>query len=201
MAETGYLLTVALVTPLSSYFKRKLKLRTIFLTAIVLCITGCLMAACTLNFPMLMTARILQGAGTGIALPLMFNIILGQSPKSKIGMLMVAQAGHGSAGDTQFVTATQSDAHRGFVFLPIVMACAMLATYALPCPNTNYTTRKCPISSTSWMKPDSTGVYVRPDSSTHWMNLDAGRPVNVPIPPATGGIRTVGVLAAGRFLQ
>lgn len=25
MAETGYLLTVALVTPLSSYFKRKLK--------------------------------------------------------------------------------------------------------------------------------------------------------------------------------
>lgn len=88
MAETGYLLTVALVTPLSSYFKRKLKLRTIFLTAIVLCITGCLMAACTLNFPMLMTARILQGAGTGIALPLMFNIILEQSSKSKIGMLM-----------------------------------------------------------------------------------------------------------------
>lgn len=71
---TGYLLMVALVTPLSSYFKRKLKLSTIFLTAIVLCITGCLMAACTLNFPMLMTARILQGAGTGIALPLMFNI-------------------------------------------------------------------------------------------------------------------------------
>lgn len=32
MAETGYLLTVALVTPLSSYFKRKLKLSTIFLT-------------------------------------------------------------------------------------------------------------------------------------------------------------------------
>lgn len=88
MAEIGYLLTVALVTPLSSYFKRKLKLRTIFLTAIVLCITGCLMAACTLNFPMLMIARILQGAGTGIALPLMFNIILEQSPKSKIGMLM-----------------------------------------------------------------------------------------------------------------
>ena len=83
MAETGYLLTVALVTPLSSYFKRKLKLRTIFLTAIVLCITGCLMAACTLNFPMLMTARILQGAGTGIALPLMFNIILEQSSEKQ----------------------------------------------------------------------------------------------------------------------
>ena len=32
MAETGYVLTVALVTPLSSYFKRKLKLRTIALS-------------------------------------------------------------------------------------------------------------------------------------------------------------------------
>ena len=131
----------------------------------------------------------------------MFNIILEQSPKRKIGMLMVAQAGHGSAGDTQFVTATQSDAHRGFVFLPIVMACAMLATYALPCPNTNCMTRKRPISSTRWMKPDSKGAYVRPDSSTHWMNLDARRPVNVPIPPAAGGIRTVRGLAAGGFIQ
>ena len=84
----------------------------------------------------------------------MFNIILEQSPKSKIGMLMVAQAGHGSAGDTRFVTATQSDAHRGFVFLPIVMACAMLATYALPCPNTNCMTRKRPISSSGWRNPD-----------------------------------------------
>ena len=148
-----------------------------------------------------MTARILQGTGTGVALPLMFNIILEQSPKRKIGMLMVAQAGHGSAGDTQFVTATQSDAHRGFVFLPIVMACAMLATYALLCPNTNYTTRKRPISSTRWMKPDSKGAYVGPDSSTHWMNLDARRSVNVPIPPAAGGIRTVRGLAAGGFIQ
>lgn len=85
---TGYLLMVALVTPLSSYLKRKIKMKTIFIVAIALCIAGSLMAACTLNFPMLMVARLLQGAGTGIALPLMFNIILEQSPKSKIGMLM-----------------------------------------------------------------------------------------------------------------
>lgn len=41
--------------------------------------------------------------------------------------LGVAQAGHGSAGDVEFVTATQSGAHWGFVFLAVVMACAMLA--------------------------------------------------------------------------
>ncbi|NMN01372.1 MFS family major facilitator transporter [Bifidobacterium sp. DSM 109958] len=85
---TGYLLVVALVTPLSSYLKRRVPLRTIFLIAIGLCIAGCLIAACTINFPMLLVARILQGAGTGMALPLMFNIILEQSPRSRIGTLM-----------------------------------------------------------------------------------------------------------------
>lgn len=85
---TGYLLVVSLVVPLSSYLKRKLPVKRIFLIAIVLCIVGCIVGACTLNFPMLMLARILQGGGTGIALPLMFNIILDQAPKSRIGQLM-----------------------------------------------------------------------------------------------------------------
>ncbi|MBT1178095.1 MFS transporter [Bifidobacterium callimiconis] len=85
---TSYLLVVALVTPLSSYFKRKIAMKTIFIIAMILCLAGSLFAACTLNFPMLLSARVLQGAGTGMALPLMFNIILEQSPKSKIGMLM-----------------------------------------------------------------------------------------------------------------
>lgn len=85
---TGYLLMVSLVTPLSSYLKRKYPLKNIFLAEILLCIADCLMAACTLNFPMLMIARLLQGAGTGTALPLMFNIILEQSPRTRIGMFM-----------------------------------------------------------------------------------------------------------------
>lgn len=76
------------MVPLSSYLKRKLPVKRIFLIAIVLCIVGCIVGACTLNFPMLMIARILQGGGTGIALPLMFNIILDQAPKSRIGQLM-----------------------------------------------------------------------------------------------------------------
>lgn len=85
---TGYLLMVSLVTPLSSYLKRKYPLKNIFLAEILLCIADCLMAACTLNFPMLMIARLLQGAGTGTALPFMFNIILEQSPRTRIGMFM-----------------------------------------------------------------------------------------------------------------
>lgn len=85
---TGYLLVVSLVVPLSSYIKRKFKLRTVFLAAVTLCIIGCIVAACSASFPMLLTARILQGLGTGLAMPLMFNIILEQSPRSHVGQIM-----------------------------------------------------------------------------------------------------------------
>ncbi len=85
---TGYLLVVSIVTPLSSYLNHRFTLKTSFIAAVVLCIAGLLLAALAANFPMLMIARILQGAGTGVALPLMFNIILEQSPRSRLGLLM-----------------------------------------------------------------------------------------------------------------
>lgn len=85
---TGYLLVVSIVTPLSSFLNRKFTIKSCFTFAICLCIAGLLIASLSVNFPMLMIARILQGAGTGVALPLMFNIILEQSPRSRIGLLM-----------------------------------------------------------------------------------------------------------------
>ena len=85
---TGYLLVVSLIVPLSSYIKRKFRLRTVFLVAVTLCIIGCIVAACSASFSMLLAARILQGLGTGLAMPLMFNIILEQSPRSHVGQIM-----------------------------------------------------------------------------------------------------------------
>ncbi len=76
------------MTPLSLYLNHRFTLKTSFIAAVVLCIAGLLLAALAVNFLMLMIARILQGAGTGVALPLMFNIILEQSPRSRLGLLM-----------------------------------------------------------------------------------------------------------------
>lgn len=76
------------MTPLSPYLNHRFTLKTSFIAAVVLCIAGLLLAALAVNFPMLMIARILQGAGTGVALPLMFNIILEQFPRSRLGLLM-----------------------------------------------------------------------------------------------------------------
>lgn len=84
---TLYLLIVACIVPISSYLKRRFKLKQLFVVANLLFITGLLIDACADSFVWLLIGRAIQGFGTGIALPLMFNIILEQVPLSRIGMM------------------------------------------------------------------------------------------------------------------
>ncbi|WP_057736600.1 MFS transporter [Liquorilactobacillus uvarum] len=85
---TGYLLTVSMIVPLSATLKRQFKTRSLFITANLFFLCGLIIDACAANFPLLVFGRIIQGCGTGIALPLMFNIILEQIPDNQIGMMM-----------------------------------------------------------------------------------------------------------------
>ena len=85
---TIYLLAVAATMPISSFLKRRFALKTIFLAAVILAIVGSLIMIVAQVFPLLIVARIIQGIGSGVATPLMINIILEQSPRSKIGRLM-----------------------------------------------------------------------------------------------------------------
>ena len=88
---TIYLLAVAATMPISSFLKRRFALKTIFLAAVILAIVGSLIMIVAQAFPLLIVARIIQGIGSGVATPLMINIILEQSPRSKIGRRI---AGH-----------------------------------------------------------------------------------------------------------
>ncbi len=85
---TIYLLVVASVVPLSAYLKRSFKTKSVFLAANLLFILGVLIDAIAPSFALLLVGRVIQGIGVGIALPLMFNIILDQVPMSKIGTMM-----------------------------------------------------------------------------------------------------------------
>ena len=85
---TGYLLALALVVPLSSFLKRRHTLKTLFLVANLLFLGATVLCALAPHFSVLLAGRLIQGAATGIALPLMFNIILGQAPASRLGLLM-----------------------------------------------------------------------------------------------------------------
>lgn len=85
---TIYLLVVAIVVPLSSFFKKNFRTKHLFIVSNLLFILGVIVDAVAPAFPILLLGRVIQGLGTGIALPLMFNIILENVPEEKIGLMM-----------------------------------------------------------------------------------------------------------------
>lgn len=85
---TGYLLILALVIPTSSFLKRSFKTKNLFIASDLFFILGTVAAMLAPSFQIILLGRLIQGVGTGIALPLMFNIIVEQVPISKIGTVM-----------------------------------------------------------------------------------------------------------------
>lgn len=85
---TIYLLVLAIIIPASSWLKKRFMTRTLFGASLALFIAGTLLGLWSPNFAVLMLGRVLQGAGTGITLPMMFNIIVEQVPTKNIGMIM-----------------------------------------------------------------------------------------------------------------
>lgn len=85
---TGYLLVLAIIIPASSFLKKRFMTKQLFLFANVVFIIGTVLAITAPSFSLLLTGRILQGIGTGIALPLMYNIILEQTPLNKLGLMI-----------------------------------------------------------------------------------------------------------------
>ena len=85
---TGYLLVVSATVPASTYLNGRFRQKHIFVAANLISIAGCVVTILAGSFAMLLAARVLQGIGAGLALPLMFNIILERAPKSRIGSMM-----------------------------------------------------------------------------------------------------------------
>ena len=85
---TGYLLVLALVIPTSSFLKRSFKTKSLFVISNLFFILGTVAAMLAPSFAIILLGRLIQGIGTGIALPLMFNIIVEHVPISKTGTVM-----------------------------------------------------------------------------------------------------------------
>lgn len=85
---TGYLLTLAVLIPVFAYLRRRFPTRTLFLAAVGLFLAGTVAGIVAPAFPVLLVARVLQGAGAAIGLPLMYDIIMNRVPKSKVGLMM-----------------------------------------------------------------------------------------------------------------
>ena len=85
---TAYLLVLAAVVPTSGYLNRRFETKHVFRVAMVFYIAGIVCGMTAQIFPMLLLGRVLEGIGTGVALPLMFNIITEQAPQKNLGFMM-----------------------------------------------------------------------------------------------------------------
>ncbi len=85
---TGFLLTMAIVIPLTGFLLERFTLRTVFFTAMTLFSFGTLIAALAPGFELLLTGRIVQASGTAIMMPLLFTTVLNIVPASHRGRMM-----------------------------------------------------------------------------------------------------------------
>lgn len=85
---TIYLLVISIFVPFSNYLLKNFSIRKLFAIANLFFILGLLIDFFAINFPILLVGRFLQGVSTGIALPLMFHIILTFSSPEKRGTMM-----------------------------------------------------------------------------------------------------------------
>lgn len=85
---TGNLLVVAMITPLSAFLQKRFRLKHLFLFGTLCFLLGTGIALVSPNFPVLLAARLIQGIGTGVGVPIAFCIILEQIPFKKVGTYM-----------------------------------------------------------------------------------------------------------------
>lgn len=86
--NTIVLLVIAVIVPISSQIKLRFSTKNIFLTGIIIFIIGLIIDIVSPRFDLLLLGRVFQGIGTGIGLPLMYNIILEKVPKNHLDFMM-----------------------------------------------------------------------------------------------------------------
>lgn len=85
---TGYMLVSTSLIPLGSFFLKRFRVITLFRVSCLSFLVGTLIASFSNSFNLVLLGRLCQGIADGIALPLMFAVILHQVPKKKVGTFM-----------------------------------------------------------------------------------------------------------------
>lgn len=86
--QSAFMLVNGIMIPVTAFLMDRFTTRMLFLTAMSLFATGTIIGAFAPTFEILLVARIFQGSGAGILMPLLQTIIFLIFPKEKRGMAM-----------------------------------------------------------------------------------------------------------------
>jgi DHA2 family lincomycin resistance protein-like MFS transporter len=85
---TAYLLTMAIVIPVTGFLLQRFTTRSMYITAMTLFSLGTLVAALSPDFTTLLLGRIIQAVGTAIMMPLLMTTVMVLVPSSIRGRIM-----------------------------------------------------------------------------------------------------------------
>lgn len=85
---TGFLLTMAVVIPITGFLLQRFSTRQVFITAMALFSVGTLVALAAPGFPVLLVGRIVQASGTAIMMPLLMTTVLNLVEPAHRGRIM-----------------------------------------------------------------------------------------------------------------
>ncbi|RIX30559.1 MDR family MFS transporter [Amnibacterium setariae] len=86
--STAFILTMAVVIPVSGFLIQRLTTRTLFAIALGSFVAGTLLAALSPTFSVLLVARVIQGVGAAIITPLLMTTVMTIVPESRRGAMM-----------------------------------------------------------------------------------------------------------------
>src|SRR3546814_14030857 len=85
---TSFMLTMAVVIPITGFLLQKFTTRQVFIAAMSLFSLGTLVAFLSPGFPSLVTARVIQASGTAIMMPLLMTPLMTIVPPHHPGRMM-----------------------------------------------------------------------------------------------------------------
>lgn len=85
---TGFMLTMAVIMPTTGWMLDRFSARGVFLTALTSFLIGTVVAAVSPTFAVMLGARVLQGAGTAIIMPLLMSVAMKLIEPSRRGTIM-----------------------------------------------------------------------------------------------------------------
>ena len=80
---SSFLLVLGVMIPLSAYFTRRFKVKTILLSSLILFLIGSIIAFIAPNIEVLILARVIQAIGSGILLPITQIVLFKVIPEEK----------------------------------------------------------------------------------------------------------------------
>ncbi|MEU9701009.1 MDR family MFS transporter [Streptomyces sp. NPDC047981] len=86
--STAFMLTMAVVIPVTGWFLQRVTTRTAYGLAMALFLAGTVLAAAAPAFPVLLAARVIQASGTAVMMPLLMTTLMTLVPPQDRGRVM-----------------------------------------------------------------------------------------------------------------